>query len=332
MKIKDFFHRQRFTLMIIHNSGKSARQIRLNFVVIYVLLTVAIALNLFLIASLVFNAHRASELDNSNAKLSVSLQIEQDKNRNLQNIVKSSNSQIETLKGSLASNAEITEERLKLINETEKELNGLIRIFNEQTHSDLASPIASRSSSSEDRTYQGEDTEEAVIRIAKTLATDDEISSLLLEKQDSFKQFKDVVNEQLDYLETRPDFYPTYGFVSSGFGYRSDPATGAIVMHNGVDIVNNTGTEIYAAGTGYVIYSGYRPSYGYTVMIDHGYGHRTVYAHLSEIYVEEGDSVKKGELIALMGSSGYSTGSHLHFEIRYNDIPFDPLTMLNPQQ
>lgn len=316
--------------MIIHNSGKSAKQMRLNFVVIYALLVVAILLNIFLISSLVFNTHRANTLDSSNAELSNHLQIEIDRNRNLQEIVKSSNTQIATLKESLASNTEITEKRLQIIGDTEKKLNELVRLFNEQTHSDLEAPIASRSLG--DRMIGSENAEDAVISIAKSLASEDEISSILLEKQDAFKELKGDLTEQLDYLETRPDLFPTYGFISSGFGYRSDPASGYTVMHNGIDIVNETGTEIYAAGSGQVIYAGYRPSYGYTVMIDHGYGHRTVYAHLSDFFVEEGDQVKKGELIAYMGSTGYSTGSHLHFEIRYNDIPFDPTTMLNQQQ
>lgn len=328
MKIKEFLKKHGFTLMIIQNSGKTARQIRLNFVVLYVLLAAVLLTNLLLIASVVINSNRANELDTSNSLLSAELQKEKDRSDHLQNIVASSTTQIATLKGSLADNAELTEERLRVLNKTQEELDDLVSIFNEQTKSniDSASKIASRS-----RDIAGVDTESTVIRIAKSLAKEDEITSLLSSKQNAYAELRKELNSQLDYLDSRPDYFPTFGSISSGFGYRNDPVSGAWVMHNGVDIINEAGTEIYAAASGYVLYAGYQPSYGYVVSIDHGYGYKTVYAHLSEILVEEGAEVKKGELVALMGNTGYSTGDHLHFEIRYNDVPFDPLTMVNSQ-
>lgn len=314
--------------MIIHNSGKTAQQIRLNFVVLYVLLAAVLLTNLFLITSLIVNTNRANALDANNSLLSVELQKEKDRSSHLQNIVASSTNQIATLKGSLADNAELTEERLKMLNKTQAELDELVLLFNEQTNSniDSASKIVSRS-----RSIPGADTEGAVIRIAKSLAKEDEITSLLASRQDAYSELRSEFTDQLNYLDSRPDFFPTYGSISSGFGYRNDPASGAWVMHNGVDIINQPGTEIYAAASGYVLYAGYQPSYGYVISIDHGYGYKTVYAHLSEILIEEGAEVKKGELIALMGSTGYSTGNHLHFEIRYDDVPFDPLTMVDPE-
>ncbi|MDO4753603.1 MAG: M23 family metallopeptidase [Bacillota bacterium] len=327
MKIKEFFKKHRFTLMIIHNSGKTAKQLRLNFVVLYILLGAVLFTNIFLIGSLVINTNRANELDTSNTLLATELQREKDRNNHLQNIVASSNEQILTLKGSLADNAELTEERLKMLNRTQDELDELVSIFNERTNSNLdsASKIASRS-----RDLSETGSEDAVIRIAKSLAKEDEITSLLAEKHDAYTELRENLDSQLNYLDSRPDFFPTYGSISSGFGYRSDPASGAWVMHNGVDIINSPGTEIYAAASGYVLYAGFQPSYGYVITIDHGYGYKTVYAHLSEILVEEGTYTKKGELVGLMGSTGYSTGTHLHFEIRYDDVPFDPLTMVNP--
>lgn len=314
--------------MIIHNSGKTAQQIRLNFVVLYILLAAVLLTNLFLISSLIINTNRANTLDADNSLLSVELQKEKDRNNHLQNIVASSSNQISTLKGSLADNAELTEERLKVLDKTQAELDELVALFNEQTNSNLdsVSKITSRS-----RTIPGADTEGAVIRIAKSLAKEDEITSLLASRQDAYSELRSEFTDQLDYLDSRPDFFPTYGSISSGFGYRNDPASGAWVMHNGIDIINQPGTEIYAAASGYVLYAGFQPSYGYVISVDHGYGYKTVYAHLSEILIEEGAEVKKGELIALMGSTGYSTGNHLHFEIRYNDVPFDPLTMVDPE-
>lgn len=327
--MKEFYKKHQFTLMVIHNSGKSSQQIRLNFVVIYILLAAILCTNVFLITSLLINKGENSRLTYDNHYLSTELQKEKDRNSTLQNIVKSSTTQIKTLKGSLADNTELTEERLKIINKTQEELDELVTLFNQQTNSNIesASQISSRS-----RPMSGQDTEKAIIEIAKSLAKEDEISSTLMEKRDAYRELRSELTDQLDYLEARPDRYPTEGFISSGFGYRNDPFTGAWVMHNGIDIVNSVGTEIYAAASGYVIFAGFQSSYGYVVYIDHGYGYKTVYAHLSEILVEEGTHVKKGELIALMGSTGYSTGSHLHFETRYDDVPFDPLTIVTPTE
>ncbi len=326
MKIKEFIKKQRFTLMIVPNSGKSTRQLRFNFVVLYVLLGLILAVNLFLAVSMIYNASRANALDTHNRDLQISLKIETDKISNLENIVNSSTKQIAALKSSLEESANLTEERLKYIQDTEKALSELVTLFNEQTNSDLQ-PAVSRGA---DRTISGRN-EDEILKIARSLSAEDEITSELLSKQETLKSLKLDLENQLDYLDARPDLFPTVGSITSGYGYRQDPITGVTSMHNGIDIANYTGTEVYAAGSGYVFYSGYTPGYGYVVMIDHGYGYNSVYAHLSELFVKEKDTVSKGDIIALMGATGYATGSHLHFEIRYYDTPFDPLTMLNQQ-
>lgn len=327
MRIKEFLKKQRFTLMVVHNSGKSTQQLRFNFVVLYVLIGIFITTNLFLAVSWIYSSNRANALDYRNKDLQTNLKIEQDKIASLENIAKSSQQQISALKISLAESAKLTEERLKYIDETEKELTELVALFNEQTKSNL-DMVTSRGV---ERTISSEDAKD-ILDAAQSLSEEDEISSELLAKQDELKSLKLNLETQLEYLDARPDFYPTYGSVTSGYGYRSDPITGALSMHNGIDIANYSGTEIYSAGAGYVFYSGYTQGYGYLVMIDHGYGYTTVYAHLSEILVKEGDTVSKGELIALMGQTGYATGPHLHFEIRYYDTPFDPLSMLEYEE
>ena len=110
--------------------------------------------------------------------------------------------------------------------------------------------------------------------------------------------------------------WPTRGYISSRFGYRKDPFTSLKRFHSGVDISNIWGTSIYAAYDGVVTYVGEKGGYGLCIIISHPLGYSTLYGHLSKALVRIGQKVSKGSKIALMGSSGRSTGSHLHFEIR----------------
>ncbi len=112
--------------------------------------------------------------------------------------------------------------------------------------------------------------------------------------------------------------------VTSKYGKRNDPFTGAPKQHRGIDFAGKIGTELMAVAPGRVISAGERVGYGTTVEIDHGLGFTTLYAHLSKITVSRGDWVRPGTIVGLGGSSGRSTGPHLHYEIRYKGNPFDP--------
>lgn len=120
---------------------------------------------------------------------------------------------------------------------------------------------------------------------------------------------------------------PVAGRISSQFGWRMHPVLGYRRFHSGVDMAAGSGTPIRAAGSGRVIYAGYRGGYGNTVMIDHGGGKVTLYAHQSRIAVR-GGSVGKGQVIGYVGSTGMSTGPHLHFEVRVNGSPVNPLNYI----
>lgn len=112
--------------------------------------------------------------------------------------------------------------------------------------------------------------------------------------------------------------------ITSNYGVRNDPFTGKPKKHRGIDFAGKIGTELMAVAPGRVISAGERVGYGTTVEIDHGLGFTTLYAHLSQITVSRGDWVRPGTVVGLGGSSGRSTGPHLHYEIRYKGAPFDP--------
>ncbi len=121
---------------------------------------------------------------------------------------------------------------------------------------------------------------------------------------------------------------PIAGALSSMFGSRLHPILGTVRMHNGVDFRGVTGTLITAAGAGTVVYAGPRGGYGKTVVIDHGASLATLYAHQSAIYVSQGTVVAAGQVIGAVGSTGFSTGPHLHFEVRLGGTPVNPLGYL----
>lgn len=127
-----------------------------------------------------------------------------------------------------------------------------------------------------------------------------------------------------DLITHTPSVMPTMGSITSDFGYRRDPFSGRSELHTGVDIANQSAPPVYAPADGKVIYADYLAGYGKTLKIDHGYGYITVYAHLNRFNVKEGDIVKRHQLIGYMGSTGRSTGTHLHYEVRVFDERTDP--------
>lgn len=122
--------------------------------------------------------------------------------------------------------------------------------------------------------------------------------------------------------------WPTAGRVTSPFGYRVHPIFGTVKLHTGIDIAAPNGTPIKAGDNGVIIFSGWMRGYGQVVIVDHGGGISTLYAHCSALLVGEGTNVERDQTIARVGSTGFSTGPHLHFEVRINGSPVNPLGWL----
>lgn len=137
------------------------------------------------------------------------------------------------------------------------------------------------------------------------------------------------LQEKQMWLLAVPSMLPVRGRISSIFGDRKHPHTQEIRHHAGVDIVATPGTPVKATADGRVVFSGNREGYGKVVVLEHGFGIQTVYAHNSKLTVPLGARVKKGHLIAHVGSTGHSTGPHLHYEVRRNGVPVDPKPFLN---
>lgn len=126
-----------------------------------------------------------------------------------------------------------------------------------------------------------------------------------------------------------PSIYPTFGRISDAWGTRIHPITNNLDFHYGLDIANEIGTPIYATAAGVVISDEYESGYGKRILVDHGNGYRSMYAHLYSSRVKAGDVVTKGQIIALMGNSGLSTGPHLHYEVHFNERKLNPANFLN---
>ncbi|MDY6793622.1 MAG: M23 family metallopeptidase [Thermodesulfobacteriota bacterium] len=143
-------------------------------------------------------------------------------------------------------------------------------------------------------------------------------------QNNGFESLFKYIKEQQNILASTPAIRPATGWTTSRFGYRISPFTGRREFHKGFDIANRKGTPIIATANGTVTFASKKGAYGNTVVIDHGHGMVTRYAHTHKILVKRNDKVKRGDTIALVGSTGRSTGPHVHYEVHLNGIPVNP--------
>jgi murein DD-endopeptidase MepM/ murein hydrolase activator NlpD len=144
-------------------------------------------------------------------------------------------------------------------------------------------------------------------------------------QEESLSELERLLQTKKEVLVHTPSIWPAQGWVTSGFGFRTNPFTGLTQMHEGIDISNRVGTPIIAPAEGIISDIGNDWAYGRILVISHGFGITTRYSHLSKVLVRVGRKIKRGDRIAEVGVSGRTTGPHLHYEVRLNGIPVNPM-------
>lgn len=163
----------------------------------------------------------------------------------------------------------------------------------------------------------------AIIReLEEDLAT---LQIVAAKQQESFEELTQAIQHRRAKWASTPSIWPVRGWVTSGFGRRLSPFTGEPAMHRGVDISVPEKTPFVAPANGTVTLAGWDGGLGNAIKINHGYGYETVYGHLNKILVHPGQRVKRGQIIGLVGNTGFSTGPHLHYQVQVNLVATNPL-------
>ncbi len=140
----------------------------------------------------------------------------------------------------------------------------------------------------------------------------------------SFQELVEYLEDQKSLLKSTPSIWPVKGWLTSTFGYRSSPFTGRRELHKGLDIATRSGTPIIAPADGLVVFAGREGGFGNMIIVDHGYGITTRFGHCSSLEAKLGQKVKRGDVIARIGSTGRSTGPHVHYEVAVNGVSVNP--------
>lgn len=319
-----------FTILIIPKTTKTTKQFKFNTLATYSLLVAFIVLNIFVSISSVIFYNKSQNLDSENVYLSTALKTNQSTISVLEDKTLYQDLEINKLSEENTAVLDYLNNRIIEVNDLRSQLTETIATFNEANNSDISIPISrSLDSTSIDTIYESKNYDDQNAEPDfDELQKQDELTLVIKDlKLESNTLINEIENE-LEYLSCLPDLVPVDGRLSSGFGYRIHPITGYRSFHYGIDITQNRGTPVHAAGSGVVMFAGYSGGFGKVIIISHGYGYETVYAHNNKTYVQVGDIVSKGDIISEVGNTGNSTGPHLHFEIHVNDKPVDPKSIL----
>jgi murein DD-endopeptidase MepM/ murein hydrolase activator NlpD len=224
---------------------------------------------------------------------------------------------IQSLQISLEEKVDMYDEKLTQLNTMENKMTQIIEEFNYNSNVNVQ-VASSRALPAGRQLVEHPDS-----------MTIDEINELINLDLENYDQLMKEIEQQMDFAESKPDLVPHKGHITSYFGYRQNPVTGIYTMHDGIDISGDVGDSIVASGSGIVTYAGWNDNYGKMIIVSHGYGYESVYAHNSKLLVDKGDTVKKGQVIAELGNTGRSTGPHVHFEIHKDNQKINPTKLVN---
>lgn len=293
--------RQKYiNIMVIPDSNRQIKTIKLSIPLLKAVSTVVVALILTATISLVYfsktTAHLYTVILEKDRQIAQLTQMKEEQDKKI---------------AALNKNAQMVNEKIKNLTELEEKIRRMVG---------LASPTTSRGNVT--RALPSDNT------ISYDTQTTTELLSEIDQKTEDFKDLISKVEARLNYLAALPSAYPVYGTITSPFGMRKNPFGYGYEFHPGIDISVPIGTPVKAAGKGVVVYAGWLAGYGKAVIIDHGYGIESVYGHNSQILVKVGQTVNRGDVIAKSGNTGRSTGPHVHFEIRVNGSPVNPMKYL----
>ena len=298
--------KQEYTIMIVPHQGNLVRRFSIHSKVIKCGVALLCAGALILGGSYV----------NYNVKLKVALAEKAE----LENYRINNGSQQQQLE-QLAQETAALQEELNRLNKLEVELRSIVK--NEQSVGTSRSGIERPSMGN-----QGQGGPVVKPTVAEVAALVKQLKTTAQAREQSLSDLRAELLAIQEREAITPSIWPAQGDVTSRFGWRQSPIGWGRDWHPGIDIANSYGTPIAATADGEVVESGWNGGYGKMIRIDHGNGISTVYGHNSSNLVDVGTAVKKGDIIAYMGSTGYSTGPHVHYEVRVNGNAVNPANFL----
>jgi murein DD-endopeptidase MepM/ murein hydrolase activator NlpD len=328
--------RNRVTLIAVSSSGGPTRSIALPLLFVVVAAVVAVGILGSLIASCVITASSVSSLEKQHEAKDQAIASLLSENQELRRITDSQqqrlaylNLQFETMETQMRAICELGDEIIATLGsevELAFDLDRWSLVTAEQPSASDA--VSGLGVGGVDRKTPGYLTDRLPV-VDVLAARVEAMSGVLSQDLQTFRSLKDEAASYVHRMSHTPKGWPVTGRVSSDYGARIHPIDQVTRFHDGIDIAVSTGTPVKATADGVVTSSRTQGGYGLTVVIDHGYGVETLYAHNSKLVAREGDEVKRGQVIAYSGSTGVSTGPHVHYEVRVGGRSVNPEAYLD---
>lgn len=318
---------EKLTFMLIPNAKSNIKKYTFSYKRIIAAGLSVLLITSFISFSSIGNLISSSVLKKENAQLIEASLYQENMIYDLMATNLALETELNLIKEDVASKEELFNQRVENMNYLENQVETLVSMLNKDKGLNIKAPI-SRSFSRTAPTPPTVATSPNQISEVAEIIDNTEIVDLIKLQADDYSNLIAEIENSLEYLDAKPDFTPTKGRITSRFGMRNDPISNARTMHLGIDIATSLGDPLYAAGNGIVTFSGYNGSYGKIIIISHGYGYKTVYAHNNSNYVKVGQKVEKGDQIGEIGNSGKTTGPHVHFEVHLNGKQINPTKVL----
>ena len=301
---------KKLSFFILSNTGSRANQISMPISLIYVSVAMGFVV-LALVGYLAYDYHQLRTVDFVNQAYEIQINDQKE-------IITGQHAQIQKF------TSEINKLKSKLVtlNNFEKKIRVIANIDQENNQESL---FGVGGSIPEDLATNVDLAKRQAGLIREMHEQVDSLNLATSNQKAGFSSLLEALEGQRNLLASTPAIRPVKGWMTSRFGYRKSPFTGRRELHKGLDIANREGTQIIAPADGIVKFTGRRGLLGKTIDIDHGHGMITRYGHLKEILKKRGEQVNRGDIIAEMGNTGRTTGSHLHYEVHLNGVPVNPI-------